>query len=416
MLAVGAATVRDEFVVLFVEAERIVHPTQPNIASWFSLSHWRSVGVRNAGRPSSTAGSRLLYRGNYLGSSAIFVSTGSIDAASLFCVTGALKVLWPGFHAAPHIKRLDVGSVTWVAVVGGGRYKIVRPSCCRQNRPVKRWLAAILLVLVDTAAVAGGLATQPGGGQLYDVNGVRLFVEISGKGSPILFLHGGLSYFDEAFAAQKAYFATFRTVIGVDQRGHGHSPDTDQPFSYHQMAEDTAALLRQLQVGRVDVVGHSDGGNVGLLLARYHPELVRRLVISGANSRADYDGLLAYLRFRFSSDERFAAGVPSSERDLYVRVSPDGARHWPTILSKTKALWATRVVIDATDLAAIHIPVLVMAGDHDVIPIEQTVEIYRQLPHAQLLILPATGHATMRDRPEEFDRLTREFLEGARIP
>jgi pimeloyl-ACP methyl ester carboxylesterase len=294
--------------------------------------------------------------------------------------------------------------------------KMAIPASFTQDWPMKRWFAAILLVLADTAAAAGNIPTQSGSGQLYNVNGVQLFVEMSGKGSPILFLHGGLSYFDEAFAAQKAYFATFRTVIGVDQRGHGHSPDIDQAFSYRQMAEDTAALLQQLKVGRVDVVGHSDGGNVGLLMARYHPELVRRLVISGANSRGDYDGLLAYLRFRFSSEERFAVGVPASARDLYVRVSPDGVQHWPTIVAKTKALWATRVVIDAADLAAIHIPVLVMTGDHDVIPIEHTVELYRQLPRAQLCILPATGHATMQDRPDEFDRLTREFLEDARIP
>jgi pimeloyl-ACP methyl ester carboxylesterase len=270
-------------------------------------------------------------------------------------------------------------------------------------------------MLATAAAAAESIPTQSGSGQLYNVNGVRLFVEMSGQGPPIVFLHGGLSYFDESFPAQKAYFSTFRTVIGVDQRGHGHSPDIDQAFSYRQMADDTAALLQQLKVGRVDVVGHSDGGNVGLLMARFHPELVRRLVISGANSRGDYDGLLAYLSFRLSSDERFVAGLPARERDLYVRVSPDGIQHWPTMAAKTKALWATRVVIDAADLAAIHIPVLVMAGDHDVIPIEHTVEIYRQLPHARLCILPATGHATMKERPDEFNRLAREFLEDPRL-
>src|ERR1700748_1876499 len=101
-----------------------------------------------------------------------------------------------------------------------------------------RWFAAIILVLAHAAAIADNMPTQSGGGQLYAVNGVRLFVEMSGAGPPILFLHGGLSYFDAAFAAQKAYFAPFRTVIGVDQRGHGHSPDSDQPFSYRQMADD----------------------------------------------------------------------------------------------------------------------------------------------------------------------------------
>jgi pimeloyl-ACP methyl ester carboxylesterase len=274
----------------------------------------------------------------------------------------------------------------------------------------------ILLMLADAVAGAAGATQPPGNGQLYNANGVRLFVEISGTGAPILFLHGGLSYFDAAFPKQEAYFATFRTVIGVDQRGHGHSPDTDQAFSYRQMAEDTAALLQELKLGRVDIVGHSDGGNVGLLLARYHPELVRRLVISGANARGDFDGLLAYLRFRFSSDQQFAAGMGPRDRELYSRVSPDGAKHWATILAKTKALWTTREVIAHEDLAAIRIPVLVISGDHDVIPIEQTLEIYRALPHAQLCILPASGHATMQDRPEEFNRLTREFLEDQPRP
>jgi pimeloyl-ACP methyl ester carboxylesterase len=72
--------------------------------------------------------------------------------------------------------------------------------------------------------------------------------------------------------------------------------------------------------------------------------------------------------------------------------------------------------MDDSDLAAIHIPVLVMAGDHDAIPIEHTVELYRRLPQAQLCILPATGHATMQENPDEFDRVTREFLEDARGP
>jgi pimeloyl-ACP methyl ester carboxylesterase len=177
------------------------------------------------------------------------------------------------------------------------------------------------------------------------------------------------------------------------------------------MAEDTAALLTKLGLGPVDVVGHSDGGNVALLLARYHPELVRRLVISGANVRGDYDGVLAYLRFRLMSDEQFAASLPSNLRERYGQVAPDGVQHWRTMTAKTKSLWATRVVIEPADLNAIQIPVLVMAGDHDVISLDETIEIYRGLPHAQLCIFPATGHSTMEERPDDFNRLTRAFLE-----
>jgi pimeloyl-ACP methyl ester carboxylesterase len=278
--------------------------------------------------------------------------------------------------------------------------------------------AFAFLILIASAGLAGasdGASLPSDAGRLYEVNGVKLFAEISGNGPPILFLHGGLNFFDGAFAKQKSYFSAFRTVIGVDQRGHGHSPDNDQPFTYRRMAEDTAALLKKLDLGPVDVVGHSDGGNVALLLAHNHPELVRRLVISGANIRGDYDGVLAYLRFRLMSDEKFAASLPSTAREQYARVSPDGLQHWSAVVSKTKDLWSTRVVLEPAELNAIRIPVLVMAGDHDAISLEQTIEIYRGLPQGQLCILPATGHATMDELPDDFNHLTRAFLEATAV-
>jgi pimeloyl-ACP methyl ester carboxylesterase len=245
-----------------------------------------------------------------------------------------------------------------------------------------------------------------------EVRDVRLYTEIGGNGPPVLFLHGGLRYFDSTFALQKPYFSAFRTVIGVDQRGHGHSPDNDRAFSYAEMAEDTAALLQKLGVGPVDVVGHSDGGNVGLILAYRHPELVRRLVISGANLRGGHAAVLGFLWSLVKPAESAVADTPSPLRDEYARVSPDGVEHWHVVLAKSNVLWATRVVLTPEQVRAIRIPVLVMAGDHDDISLEETIEIYRLLPQGQLLILPASGHETMLERPDEFNRITRAFLDG----
>jgi pimeloyl-ACP methyl ester carboxylesterase len=266
------------------------------------------------------------------------------------------------------------------------------------------------IAMIAAAAAAGEVDTA----SLPELGGVKLHAEISGHGAPIVFLHGGLSFFDSSFVEQKAYFSAFRTVIGIDQRGHGHSPDNDQPFSYRQMADDTATLIGKLNLGPVDVVGFSDGGNVGLLLARYHPQLVRRLVVSGANVSGDFNGIVAYARFLLRSNEDFAATLPAGLRQEYARVSPDGERHWLAVVAKTKELWSTWNILTATDLSAIRIPVLVMAGDHDVIPLDHTMKIFRSLPQAELCILPGAGHKTMQDRPEDFNRLTREFLE--RVP
>lgn len=270
--------------------------------------------------------------------------------------------------------------------------------------------AALLLLTCCVAAPAPVWAF--GSGRLYDVHGVKLYAEVLGSGPPIVFLHGGFSFFDRSFADQKAYFSAFRTVVGIDQRGHGHSPDDARPFSYREMAEDTAGLLQQLHLGPADIVGHSDGGNVALLLARYHPELVRRVVVSGANFRGDFAGLFAYARLRWwTSAQRFAAGIPVSVRHDYDAVSPDGDSHWDIAAAKTKDLWTTWTVISPEDLRAISAPVLVVAGDHDVIPLEHTIALYRSLTAGRLCILPNTGHDTMIQRPSLFNELTRAFLD-----
>jgi pimeloyl-ACP methyl ester carboxylesterase len=70
------------------------------------------------------------------------------------------------------------------------------------------------------------------------------------------------------------------------------------------------------------------------------------------------------------------------------------------MLEKSYFLWLEPTVIEPEDLKRISIPVLVMAGDHDLVSLEETLEIYRGLPHAQLMILPGTGHGTWSDRPE----------------
>ena len=273
-------------------------------------------------------------------------------------------------------------------------------------------VARIALILLTGCITVPASVWASDPGRLYDAHGAKLYVEVSGSGPPIVFLHGGLSYFDRSFSSQKAYFAAFRTVVGIDQRGHGHSPDDARPLSYREMAEDTAAVLQQLHLGRADIVGHSDGGNVALLLARYHPDLVRRVVVSGANFRGDIAGLFAYVRLRWgTSEQRFAAGIPVAVRHDYDAVSPDGDRHWGDLVAKTKDLWTTWTVITREDLRAIRTPVLIMAGDHDVISLEHTIALYRSLPAGRLCIFPNTGHETMVARPSLFNELTRAFLD-----
>ncbi len=281
------------------------------------------------------------------------------------------------------------------------------------NHP-RRTILALLGVLAWTTAPAD-MVTGPEG--YYEVHGARLYVEKFGHGPPIIFLHGGLMFFDNSFRNQRDYFAAYRTVIGIDQRGHGHSPDGDWTLSYQLMADDTAAIIERLGLGPVDVVGISDGGNIALLLARDHPDRVRRIVISGANLRSGLTPQQAQEQHTLPADalaaklKKIENAVPPNVRPDYARVSPDGPGHWNTLLRKDYFMWIQPVIIEPADLKKIQAPVLVMAGDNDLTSLEETIEIYRGLPHAQLMIVPGCSHGTFLNRPGLVNLAVREFLD-----
>jgi pimeloyl-ACP methyl ester carboxylesterase len=277
---------------------------------------------------------------------------------------------------------------------------------------VKAALLIACSVLASAAAHAQSKATH----EYFFVNGAKLYIEALGEGTPVVFLHGGLMFFDNAYAKQRDHFAAHHRVIGIDQRGHGHSPDGPWQLSYQLMANDTAAVIQKLKVGPVDVVGHSDGANIALLLARDHPELVRRMVISGANLRG-WSPQLLQARKQLPPAQleetiaKLAASLPPFFRVDYGAVSPDGPDHWTAMVTKCFWLWGQSIVIEPGELKKIQAPVMVVAGDHDFTSIEETTEIFRGLPHGQLFVVPGTGHGTFLSRPELLNLAISEFLD-----
>jgi pimeloyl-ACP methyl ester carboxylesterase len=276
-------------------------------------------------------------------------------------------------------------------------------------------LAAALLGAAAVPAAAqqsDRRAPQPAEARFVRLSRLRMYYERYGSGRPIVFLHGGASTIQASFAAQVAEFARDHTVIAPEQRGHGHTGDVPGPYRYADMADDTAELLDRLGIANADVVGWSDGGNIGLLLALRRPDLVRRLVISGANvlpgALAITPGMQAILRDYRAADD-------TARQVEYARLSGDSAGGWAVAIGKLKRLWLehpTPDEISPADLSRIRTPTLVMAGDRDVIRLEHTLEIFRGIPGASLYIVPATEHATFRDRPAWVDPVVREFLDG----
>jgi pimeloyl-ACP methyl ester carboxylesterase len=280
---------------------------------------------------------------------------------------------------------------------------------------IKNFAGAVLTL----ALILLSLRADPGPavpGAYASVHGLRMYYEVYGKGPPLLLLHGGLQTISGSFSKQIPAFAESHRVIAVEQMGHGHTGDADRELTYRGMAEDTAELLRQLNLTGVDVVGWSDGGIIGLVLAAHHPALVRRLVVSGANLRPDgcTEDFLAHVRAMKAED------MKGFDRQEYDKDTPDGAAHFPVVFRKVHDLWLTAPTpadIDDRQLGDIQAPTMIVVGDHDIIRPEHTMEIYHHLPHAQLCILPGTSHNTFYRRSEWLNPIILAFFaEKKEIP
>ena len=219
------------------------------------------------------------------------------------------------------------------------------------------------------------------------VNGLNMYYEIHGEGSPLLLLHGGAGSIPEKWIP---FFTPSFRVIAPEQMGHGRTADiVDRPFHYHDMAEDTVELMSRLGVESAIVVGYSDGGIIGLDMAIRHPERVTKLAVTGANAR--FDGYTA------ESQEFAHSFDPGSEpvSDAYAQLSPDGAEHWPVFLRRLKLMWTSEPSFTNEELQSIDAPTLLVIGDRDIVTPEHAVEMFRTIPGAQLCVVPNAGHGTM---------------------
>jgi pimeloyl-ACP methyl ester carboxylesterase len=239
-----------------------------------------------------------------------------------------------------------------------------------------------------------------------DAGGVHTWYAEQGSGQPLLLLHGALTDASEFGATAPALAERFR-VIMPERRGHGHTPDLPGPISYDLMAHDTVAFAEALGLGRVHLVGHSDGANVALLVALARPDLVDRLVVISGNYH--FSGVLDALDLgELAANEFFV--------DAYAQVSPDGRDHFPEVVAKVSRMIASEPTLSAEDLGQVSARTLIMAGDDDAIVAEHTLAMFRAIPAAELAIVPGTSHALIIEKPGLCNQIMIDFLTTDPVP
>ena len=238
-------------------------------------------------------------------------------------------------------------------------------------------------------------------GAFVKVNGISLHYEKYGQGGmPLLLIHGNGGRI-VGLECQIAHFSTSRRVIIADSRDHGLSGSTGNRLTYEQIADDLAALLTELKIDKADVLGHSDGGIVALLLAIRHPQRVNRVVSSAPNLRPDTTAV----RQEFLESVR-----QQSAEAVSMLAKGDASRDW-TRRKRQLDMMLEEPHISHEDLQRISAPTLIIGADSDAMPLSHFVEIYEHIPQAQLFIIPGATHLMHRLEQELYNLVASRFLD-----
>jgi pimeloyl-ACP methyl ester carboxylesterase len=232
-------------------------------------------------------------------------------------------------------------------------------------------------------------------GKFVNLRGFTMYYEIYGQGEPVLMIHGNGGSIS-SFANQIPYFSKKYKVIAVDSRAQGKSVDLQDSLSFEMMADDFSALLDKLHIDSCHVLGWSDGGINGLLLAIRHPEKVKKLAITGANLWPDSTAITGAdymwgLRFYDTLGK-----MPQTPDIIHTR--------------KLVKLDTFEPHITREQLQLIKCPTLVIAGDHDIILNEHTMLIAKSIPGSFLWILPNSSHSTLVDYKDQFNKTVDNFF------
>jgi pimeloyl-ACP methyl ester carboxylesterase len=232
-------------------------------------------------------------------------------------------------------------------------------------------------------------------GKYAKIRGINMYYETYGKGEPLLIIHGNGGSINN-FLYQIPYFSKNYKVIVADSRAQGKSVDTGDSLSYEMMADDLNALLDNLHLDSCYVIGWSDGGINGLLLAIRHPDKVKKLAVTGANLWPDTTAVDAFV---YNWGARYNDSTSKVEQTPQVK----NARKLAHLL-----IYEPNISID--QLHTIQCPTLVIGGDHDVILPKHTLLIAESIPRSYLWILPNSGHSTPIHYKDQFNETVGEFF------
>jgi len=251
------------------------------------------------------------------------------------------------------------------------------------------------------------------------VNGTEINYEVSGKeGAPWLVLSHSLACTTRMWDPQIAAFKDRYRILNYDMRGHGASAAPAGPYSLEMLADDVAALMKQLNIQRATFIGLSIGGMIGQTLALRQTKLFDKMVLADTGHSQPPEAIKQWEeRIRIAQTQGMKALVPSTMERWFTpafRESPP-AKAIAKLIENTPVAGyvgcgqAIMKLNTTARLKEIKLPVLAIAGEADPAA-PGTKYIGENLPGAKLVMLKQAGHIANVEQPEKFNQALRDFL------
>ncbi len=245
-------------------------------------------------------------------------------------------------------------------------------------------------------------------------------------GQPLLIMHGLFGTLDNWQTLGRQYAETHQVYL-IDLRNHGRSPHSDD-LSYQLMSDDVAAFIKQHQIQNPVVLGHSMGGKVAMNLALQHPELLEKLIVADIAPKAyppHHDEIiegfrsidLATLENRQQADEQLAQRVPDLGTRLFLLKNlyrkDDNSFGWRLNLDAIEKNLDNVLGNIESDQPFTKPTLFIRGGNSRYIKPEKDMDQIQSLfPNAKLHTIEGTGHWLHAEKPEEFYRISMEFLQA----
>jgi 3-oxoadipate enol-lactonase len=249
-----------------------------------------------------------------------------------------------------------------------------------------------------------------------ETNGITLYYEVHGHGPAVVLAHPGggnhLSWWQQVPA-----FAQRHTCITFDHRGHGSTRDVENDPGAAAYGQDLIGLLDHLGIEKTAIVGQSMGGWTAVSITQDHPNRVSALVLANSTGGIRDPELDVHINAIKTWHPRqiwagaYASDFPQREPAhafLYQQITAWNVRRPANLGAQLELAYSSAPIVEQ------RIPTLFLTGEGDILIPPRLVErVARQIPHAQFVTIPATGHSPYFETPEVWNRIVLDFLHDA---